>query len=243
MKKMLENKKLTVLYVVIALLVISGCVLYYLFDRHIICVHDYTEPTCEEPAYCIYCGLVEQDHLGHLVADWEVDKEPTCAEQGARHGACTRCAKVLYEKLDTYDHTEGDWDISKEAVINSDGTVTPGTETNYCAKCGKGFKDREYTIELTTEQKNVLARLADLQDFLHIGPSYMREWLTRDGYTKESVDFAFKYCGLNWDEESVLRLEVLKNEDGYSKRECERILKSEGYTNKQVESAMNHYDE
>lgn len=240
MKKFMNDKKKVMLALIVLLVAILG-VVGYLFNKHILCIHKYTEPTCEEPAYCVHCGLVQQDHLGHLVTDWEVDKEPTCAEKGAQHGTCSRCGRIIYEKIDTYDHTEGDWDISKEPVVNSDGTVTPGTETNYCSKCGKGFKDREYIFELTYEQQGALKKARNLSESVHPGYGWMIEWIVEDGFTKEEAKFAADHCGVDWKEQAVLALEQFVA-DGESEKECRRLLTDYQYKNDEIEYAMSQFD-
>jgi len=59
-------------------------VLFTLFSTHIICFHNWQEPTCTSPSICKTCGRSKGDPLGH---DWQ---EATCTDPKT----CALCSAV-----------------------------------------------------------------------------------------------------------------------------------------------------
>lgn len=110
--------------------------------------HVWQDATCTEPKTCSVCGVTEGEALGHSFPDdgWVVDTESTCTVAGSRHNTCARCGEVGTEQLPLAAHTEGEWQIEKEATVNSSGKAVAGKRAVYCTVCGKKIKSEEYTL-------------------------------------------------------------------------------------------------
>lgn len=152
-------------------LIAAIAVVAILFSTHIVCFHEWADATCTEPKTCEICGATEGDALGHDwvdatcfapktcercgatvgsalghdIAKWDVVKESTCFENGVEEGTCARCERKISNDLPLKDHTEGEWKVTAEPVLNSDGSVTPGERELCCAVCGQAIKTEEYT--------------------------------------------------------------------------------------------------
>lgn len=104
--------------------------------------HDYEEtvtkePTCtesgEKTLTCKDCPdtLVQEIRAtGHEYAS-KVTKEATCSENGEITYACKKCGDTYTETVAATGHTEGEWTVTKE-----NGMFTDGTKEQVCATCG-----------------------------------------------------------------------------------------------------------
>lgn len=232
----MKNKKLLcVIGGIVAILI----VVLVLFKTHVLCIHDWAEATCDEPKTCTICGDTEGEPLTHVVKTWNISVNPTCSAVGEQYGSCELCGKVLSDTIEKLEHTPGEWVVMEEYVINSDATVTPGVESHMCAVCGEVIETREYTIELTTSQKNSLKTAAKLISSIH--PSYTfltGELLVNcEGFSPEDAKFAGDYCGADWDEQAVLFCQG-KIREGESENYIRDDMRWYGFTEEQINYAL-----
>lgn len=214
--------------------------IFILFQTHVLCIHEWSEPTCTEPETCHICGRTQGEPLGHYVANWIIDTEPTCSMEGQQHGECVNCGKTMYEEIAKLKHTEGEWVITQEPVVNADSTVTPGTQSLLCSVCGGTIETKEYTIELTTEQQNALKYIRTALGYVHFGyDGWVRDLTEYEGFSREDAVFAADHCGLDWNEEAVKAYDQLVSE-GSSMNGSKETMQYMGFTDAQIDYAMNH---
>lgn len=84
------------------------------------------------------------------------------------------------EKIEKLPHTKGDWQVKKNFIINSDGTVTDGTEVIVCTVCKQEVENRKYTANLTQRQKNAAICAYEAVNDWHCGPSFLIYTLLAD---------------------------------------------------------------
>lgn len=232
----MKNKKTMVIAISIAatICIITGA----LFGTHVICIHQWEEATCVTPETCRSCGKIRAPALGHLVTNWETDIEPTCSEEGLKRGKCERCWTALTEPIAKFAHTDGEWIIEKEPVINGDATVTPGSKALHCAICDEIIQTKEYTIELTREQAAALKKTRDIVGTIHFGPGFLIQMLTQcEGFDLEDAKFALEHCDVDWDEQCIIKCNILINE-GSSDRKIVEDLQFYGFTDSQINNAL-----
>ncbi|WP_166079137.1 Ltp family lipoprotein [Xiamenia xianingshaonis] len=167
--------------------------------------HDTKDATCLDSEICMRCKEEFGSPLGHDVETWNTEVEPTCTSIGKKAGKCTRCSRTIEEEIEMIPHAEGEWEITKDYNIETNGTVTPGEKVLKCANCGAAMKTAEYTIELTTGQKNAIKTAVEYCEWLH--PSYQLaiDWMVeQDGYTTDDATFGVDHCGADWKEQAAL---------------------------------------
>ena len=118
--------------------------------------HTWSNATCTKPQTCTVCKQTKGKALGHDSDSWTTIKEAICNEAGEKEATCKRCGKSLTQEIPKTDHTPGEWKVTADYKINRDGTVIPGTQAIQCTVCNKELKTKEYTIELTNNQKNAV---------------------------------------------------------------------------------------
>lgn len=236
----MKNKKLVC---VVGIVVIVAIIILALFKTHILCIHEWNEAACDAPKTCSICGDTEGEPLTHEVNTWEITVKPTCSAEGEQQGSCVLCGKVLYDTVDKLDHTEGDWIVTEEYTINGDATVTPGTESLLCSVCNEVINTREYTIELTTGQKNALITANRLIDSIHPGHDFLVEELLVqcEGFSLDDARFAGDYCDADWNEQAVLKCNELISEGG-SEKSVKEDMRFYGYNEEQIEYALSKSD-
>lgn len=208
-----------------------------LFVTHVICFHDWVEATCENPKTCLICEKTQGESLGHEVEEWEVVQNSTCSAEGQEQTQCARCAQMITNSIPKLAHSEGDWVITKDVKIESNGDVVPGEEGKKCIECGELLESREYTIELTLSQENAL-KSANSLNYMHLSYEGMIDWLREfEGYSLSDAKFAAKYCGQDWDENAVKAAKV-QMQSGSSKKGLQQYLTYEKFTDKQIEYAL-----
>lgn len=132
-------------------------VLFTLFSTHIICFHNWQEPTCTSPSICKTCGRSKGDPLGHDwqeatctepktcarcgktdgkalghdVKDWTVTKEATCTAEGEESGKCARCGETPKREVPMKEHSFGEWETVKAATCTE-----KGESHRVCSVCG-----------------------------------------------------------------------------------------------------------
>ena len=121
-----------------------------------VCFHSWQDATCESPMTCEKCGKTRGEPLGHAVKKWTVTKETSCSAEGERAGYCERCKKDCTEAIEKLPHTESDWTVEKDYVINSDASVTPGTEAIVCTVCNEQIKPANIRLSLPTARRTRL---------------------------------------------------------------------------------------
>lgn len=200
--------------------------------------HSFNEATCELPKTCSVCGATEGEPIGHAVNDWKITKATSCSEEGERVGTCDRCKKVCTEKIEKLPHTKGDWQVKKNFIINSDGTVTDGTEVIVCTVCKQEVENRKYTANLTQSQKNAaICAYEEVNDW-HCGPSFLIYTLLADfeSYPLEDAKFVVAHINVNYDEQAVLYAK--ENCKGSSRENLADEMTYYGFNKAQIENAL-----
>ncbi len=177
--------------------------------------HSFNEATCELPKTCSVCGTTEGEPIGHAVNNWKMTKATSCSEEGERVGTCDRCKKVCTEKIEKLPHTKGDWQVKKNFIINSDGTVTDGTEVIVCTVCKQEVENRKYTANLTQSQKNAaICTYEEVNDW-HCGPSFLIYTLLADfeSYPLEDAKFVVAHINVNYDEQAVFFISLFSSKN------------------------------
>lgn len=201
--------------------------------------HDYQEATCVDPKMCVRCSEVFGSPLGHDVRAWESGAEATCSQVGERHGICSRCDKSISEEVPKLAHTDGEWVITKDVIINTDGTIIPGTKGLMCAVCGQEMKSETYTIELTLSQKNALKKESDMLTWMYPSYEYSIYWLTTfEGFSEEDAVFAADHCGADWNEQAALCAKQQMDLMGASRDGLVQHLRMYKFNNEQIEYAL-----
>lgn len=147
---------------------------FVLFRMHVLCLHEWSEPTCENPSTCAICGDTSGEALGHDWADatcvvastcatcgetdgeplgheadesaWEVAEKATCVEPGEEFAPCVLCSEKVTREIEPLGHEEGKWKVVKKSVIR-DGEVVPGLKALFCKRCGEKLETKEYERE------------------------------------------------------------------------------------------------
>lgn len=253
-----RKKTVTMISSVGIVLVIVGAIVFYT------CYHRWNDATCTKPRTCSICGKTEGEALGHKWSDatctepqtcsvcketkgealghdpdtWTVIKESTCTIVGEKEATCKRCGKSLVEEIPMVEHTPGEWTVTKDYKVNRDGTVTPGTQAVLCSVCNTEFKTKEYTIELTNDQKNAVIRAYEEENFWHVSRDYLINdvLVGYDYFSVEDATFAVDHMDVDYDEQAVLY--VKQNSSGQSKGEITEMMRYYGYTNEQINNAL-----
>lgn len=253
-----RKKTVTMIISVGIVLVIVGAIVFYT------CYHRWNDATCIKPRTCSICGKMEGEALGHKWSDatciepqtcsvcketkgealrhdpgtWTVIKESTCTIVGEKEATCKRCEKSLVEEIPMIEHTPGEWTVTKDYKVNRDGTVTPGTQAVLCSVCNTELKTKEYTIELTNDQKNAVIRAYEEENFWHVSRDYLINdvLVGYDYFNVEDATFAVDHMDVDYDEQAVLYVE--QNSSGQSKGEITEMMRYYGYTNEQINNAL-----
>ena len=116
------------------------------YDLSIVKKHECTgtyimvqEATCTqegaEEKRCTICGTLYDMRLipkkSHACDNWEVDVQPTCKNEGSRHGFCNDCNVSVTETMPKTDHTFGKWETVSGNVI-----IPPIVKEKSCTQCG-----------------------------------------------------------------------------------------------------------
>ena len=135
----------------------AALALFMLFSTHIICFHNWQEPTCTSPSICKTCGRSKGDPLGHDwqeatctepktcarcgktdgkalghdVKEWTVTKEATCTAEGEESGKCARCGETPKREVPMKEHSFGEWETVKAATCTE-----KGESHRVCSVCG-----------------------------------------------------------------------------------------------------------
>ena len=200
--------------------------------------HKWVKATCETPKTCSVCKKTEGKPLGHEVSKWTTIKESTCSKDGLKEGTCSRCKETVSESLDKVAHTTGDWEVKTNCVISAQAVVTPGEEVQKCKSCGKELNSREYTIELTTSQRNAILKAYERVNSWHCGRDYLINELlvSDDGYPIEDATFAVDHMNVDWKEEAVKYAK--ENGRGESKNKLTEEMLYYGFNQEQIDKAL-----
>ena len=200
--------------------------------------HKWEEATCKTPRTCSVCKKTEGKPLGHEVLKWTTIKESTCSKDGLKEGTCSRCKETVSESLDKVAHTTGDWEVKTNCVISAQAVVTPGEEVQKCKSCGKELNSREYTIELTTSQRNAILKAYERVNSWHCGRDYLINELlvSDDGYPIEDATFAVDHMNVDWKEEAVKYAK--ENGRGESKNKLTEEMLYYGFNQEQIDKAL-----
>lgn len=200
--------------------------------------HKWEEATCKTPRTCSVCKKTEGKPLGHEVSKWTTIKESTCSKDGLKEGTCSRCKETVSESLDKVAHTTGDWEVKTNCVISAQAVVTPGEEVQKCKSCGKELNSREYTIELTTSQRNAILKAYERVNSWHCGRDYLINELlvSDDGYPIEDATFAVDHMNVDWKEEAVKYAK--ENGRGESKNKLTEEMLYYGFNQEQIDKAL-----
>lgn len=217
---------------------IAVLVIGILFATNVLCIHKWSDANCTQPKTCIICNRTDGNPLGHTAGEWTVIKVSTCSETGEAQTKCTRCGEKMTKELEKIPHTEGEWSVKKQYVLNPDGTITPGIEVLRCKICGKMVKEREYTTEISLSQKNAIIKAYSWLNDWH--PSY--EFLIYDllveleGFSYEDAKFAVSNMDVDWDEQAVLYAK--DNVNGMSKSGLVEQMRFNKFNDEQINKAL-----
>lgn len=256
MKDKKKNGRIAVIVVIVLALV--GAILFYT------CYHRWNDATCTKPRTCSICGKTEGEALGHKWStatctkpqtcsvcketkgkalgheadEWATIKEATCTEVGEKEATCKRCGKSLVEEIPMAEHTRGEWKVTKDYKINRDGTVTPGTQAILCTVCNKELETKEYTIELTSGQKNAVIRAYEEENFWHVSRNYLINdvLVGFDYFSVDDATFAVDHMDVDFDEQAVMY--VRESSSGQSQGEITEMMRYYGYTEDQINHAF-----
>ena len=128
--------------------------------------------------------------------------------------------------------------MGKDYVINSDASVTPGTEVIVCTVCKEQIRAREYTIELTISQKNVALAAYDEVNFWHCGPDFLIYTVLADfdDFPLEDAEHVVSHMNMDWDKQAVMYAK--ENCSGTSKAELSDDMRYYGFDRDQIEMAL-----
>lgn len=99
---------------------------------------DRVEPTCKEEGIVTYknslSGLEKEETIPKLEHDYvSVEKtDTTCTKDGKEVFSCSVCGDEKTEIIKATGHTEGEWEVVKEA-----GVFTNGEKQKTCVDCGE----------------------------------------------------------------------------------------------------------
>lgn len=200
--------------------------------------HQWKNATCTEPQICSVCNETKGEKLGHDPNTWATIKEATCTAVGEKETTCKRCGKSLVEEIGMADHIAGEWTVVTDYKINRDGTVTPGTQAEFCTVCNTKLETKEYTIELTNNQKNAIIRAYEEENSWHVSRDYLINDILVgfDYFNVEDATFAVDHMDVNFDEQAVAY--VRSNLSGQSKGEVTEMMRYYGYTEEQINNAF-----
>lgn len=107
------------------------------------------EPSCLNNGECTVCGIVEQSMLGHSIASWTTEKEPTCTAEGSQVGYCTRCELTVTEGLPkkAHNYVETTAKVEPECGKNGSEAILECTEC-HTAKGGTVIPALEHETEV-----------------------------------------------------------------------------------------------
>ena len=168
--------------------------------------HTWSNATCTKPQTCTVCKQTKGKALGHDSDSWPTIKEAICNEAGEKEATCKRCGKSLTQEIPKTDHTPGEWKVTADYKINRDGTVIPGTQAIQCTVCNKELKTKEYTIELTNNQKNAVIRAYEEENFWHVSRDYLINGVLvgDDYFSVEDATFAVDHMDVDFDKQAVM---------------------------------------
>lgn len=200
--------------------------------------HTWIDATCVEAKKCEVCSETEGEALGHDIGAWEVKTPPSCAEVGKQYGICDRCKEEYTEDIPKLEHTVGEWTVSVNYKVNSDGSVTPGTEALLCSVCSAELETREYTIELTNGQKNAVISAYDDIPFWHPSYDFLLYDLLMDfgGFSYEEAKFAADHVDVDWDQQAILFAK--ENSQGKSRSGLSEEMRYYKFSEEQIEMAL-----
>ena len=200
--------------------------------------HTWSNATCTKPQTCTVCKQTKGKALGHDSDSWTTIKEAICNEAGEKEATCKRCGKSLTQEIPKTDHTPGEWKVTADYKINRDGTVIPGTQAIQCTVCNKELKTKEYTIELTNNQKNAVIRAYEEENFWHVSRDYLINGVLvgDDYFSVEDATFAVDHMDVDFDKQAVMY--VRENSSGQSRGEITEMMRYYGYTDEEIDKAF-----
>lgn len=200
--------------------------------------HKWEDATCENPKTCAICGEMQGEALGHELGAYTVVKEVTCSEEGKKEAVCSRCQKTITESIDKVAHTPGEWEVKEDYSISAQAIVTPGEQVKKCTVCGEELESKEYTIELSTSQRNaVLKAYQEVQNW-HCGRDFLINDVLGgfDGYSIEDATFAVDHIDVDWDYQAILYAK--ENGVGESENQITEMMLYYGFNQDQIAKAL-----
>ena len=200
--------------------------------------HKWDEATCEKPKTCSICKKVEGDSLGHDLLEWKITQESSCSKEGEKAAICSRCNKTITENIDKIEHTPGDWEVKTDYVISPQAIITPGQEVQKCQVCGEELQLREYTIELSTSQRNAILKAYQEVNNWHCGRDFLinEVLVSYDGYPIEDATFAVDHMKVDWEEQAILYAK--RNGSGESRNQLTETMIHYGFNQEQINKAL-----
>lgn len=99
-------------------------------------------------------------------------------------------------------------------------------------------KEKEYTIELTNNQKNAVIRAYEEENFWHVSRDYLINGVLvgDDYFSVEDATFAVDHMDVDFDKQAVMY--VRENSSGQSRGEITEMMRYYGYTDEEIDKAF-----
>ncbi len=200
------------------------------------------EATCTEKGVeagvCTRCNKEQRRKLAmidHDFSKWKTTKEASCSEEGEQERICNACGKDETKSITRLDHTPGDWQIVDDLTVTSAGDVIPGKRARVCTGCGTQLETEEYTIELTTSQRNAMRTAASYLSWAGYSYKRLTEQLEYEGFSNEDATFAADHCGADWFVQAEKCAASYMSWASFSRDRLIEQLEYEGFTREQAE--------
>lgn len=141
-----DNKRKVSFMLFLAFIILFA--LFFIFQEHVFCTHEWIEATCEQPRNCSFCGKTEGEPLGHDFVFTKVTKEASCKEEGTNLLTCSRCDATQEEVIEKVAHEFGKKVATREASYNHSGTYS-----YYCKNCGEIYKTEVFELSAAEKEK------------------------------------------------------------------------------------------
>ncbi|MDD7444877.1 MAG: hypothetical protein PUK79_00430 [Clostridiales bacterium] len=103
---------------------------------------DVSMASCTEPgiqqSICQFCEKIADEResapaKGHILGEWQTEKEPKCTVKGKRTQRCTVCGEVVEsETIPAKGHMPGEWETTREPTCTE-----KGVRVQRCTVCSK----------------------------------------------------------------------------------------------------------
>lgn len=113
--------------------------------------HTWKEADCTAAKTCSVCDISVGKPLDHDVPEYIITTEATCASNGKQQGVCSRCGMTIDNDIPKAPHTDGEWQVTREAT-----ETNAGQKTLYCAVCNEEIKSESFTLTAEEIRNNFI---------------------------------------------------------------------------------------